>query len=134
MELTDKQIKHIAEELQMGMKCYVHRESGKAISFPDPNRLMATDDEYWQEQITEIDAHPDDYQEIDPMSSHRSFEVMEEFAEELTPGAFRTRLLDVLGRAKPFRHFKYEIEGSEYREQWFAFRDQEMTEWVGKQL
>lgn len=115
------------------MKCYVHQQRGKIISFPDPDR-MEIQDEYWQDEMAEIEANSEDYLQIEPMSSRRSFQIMEDFAQILTDEKYKIRLLNILDRAKPFGHFKFEIEGSAYREQWFAFRNQEMLSWVREQL
>jgi len=133
MQLTEEQLKKVADELHSGMKCYIHQQTGKLISFPDPDR-MEIQDGYWQEEIAEIEAYSDDYLEIAPMNSHRSFQIMKDFAEVLADEKYKDRLLNILNGAKPFRHFKYEIEGSAYREQWFPFRNQEMLTWVKDQL
>lgn len=134
MQLTDEQIKEVAEELQSEMKCFVHQKTGKVISYPDPDRNMAIQEEYWQEQIAEIEANFDDYLEMESMSSLRSFQVMEDFVKALLREKYGSRLFIILNSPKPFRHFKYEIEGSAYREQWFAFRNQEMLTWERGQL
>lgn len=104
MQPTDEQIKEVAEELQNGMNCYVHRKTARIVSFPDPIHFSETDDEFWPVAHAEVEAHPDDYLEIDPMSSRRSFQVMEEFANALPDEKYKNRLFDILSLAKPFRH------------------------------
>ncbi|MVM34003.1 hypothetical protein GO755_28475 [Spirosoma sp. HMF4905] len=131
--LSDEQLKKVVEELETGMKCYLHRQTGELIAFPDPDQFPDTDD--WQQEMDEIEAHPDDYLEITSMSSRESFQIMERFISEVDSPLFRNRLLYALDQPKPFRRFKQLIdESGEYRQGWFAFRQSQTIEWLREQL
>ena len=59
---------------------------------------------------------------------------MERFVEVLPANHLRTRLITILNQPRLFRHFKQVVDESDYREDWFAFRDQEMTHWLRQKL
>jgi len=70
------------------------------------------------------------YITIEPPESHESFEIMENFVTEITDKNLKNRILDALGNRKPFANFKNLIETSNYREQWFAFKQRKLEEFV----
>ena len=129
---TDEQLKKVADELETGVKCYLHRQTGELLAFPDPDQFPDTD--AWQQEIDQLEADPDDYRQITSMSSRESFRVMEQFIATIDSPAFRNRLLYALDQTKPFRRFKQLIDESEYRQQWFSFRQSQTVEWLQKQL
>jgi hypothetical protein len=130
--LSDEQLKKVVDELETGMKCYLHQQTGELIAFPDPDQFPDTDD--WQQEMDEIEANPDNYLEITPMSSRESFRIMKQFVDTIDSQAFRNRLLYALDQPKPFRRFKQLIDESEYRQHWFPFRESETINWLREQL
>ena len=92
--LTNHQLSVIVDELQTGMKCYRHRQTGELIAFPNPDQFVDIDG--WKEEIDQIDAHPDDYWEIIPMTSRKYFQLMEAFIITLPSQPFRNRLQHAL--------------------------------------
>lgn len=55
---------------------------------------------------TEIEGNPERYILIEPVSSKKSYMLMEEFALGKDGDKIRRALLDALGRDKPFKNFK----------------------------
>jgi len=134
MKLTEEQIKKIAEEIDSGMSCYVHRLTGKIISVIDLDNFDA-DEEGWEKEFKEIEDNSDDYLKIENMSSTEKFELMAEFAENLDNPLLKEELINALEKSKPFRNFKWLIDNSGlYRQKWFDFESQKMIEWVKQQL
>ena len=56
------------------------------------------------------------------MESHDSIKIMENFVDEVNDIMLQEKLINALNRKKPFANFKYLIEDSDYRQQWFEFR------------
>lgn len=134
MKLTPAQIDSIAQDLQCGMCCYVHRKTGEVVVVLSEEGLDATDADLWQEDLDKLAADPENFLEIEPMPSNEAFRVMEDFAET-TPRALKARLLMALEKHSPFQHFKHEIDNSgEWRERWFAFHFEKYQDWVSRQL
>ena len=82
-----------------------------------------------------LEAEPDRFFAIDPISSHEAFSIMEAFVAGLPQGAPTARLAAALGQRRPFRHFKDALlEWPHIREQWFRFHNARMRkvaeEWI----
>jgi hypothetical protein len=60
---------------------------------------------------------------------------MEAFAEQLPNKIeFKLKLFQALNKNKPFRKFKFLIENSVYRQEWFTFKALKIQEWVEEQI
>jgi hypothetical protein len=68
--------------------------------------------------------------EIEPLESHESFEIMEDFVNQLKPGREADRLAQAVNGHKPFANFNHLIHNSEYREDWFAFRQRKLEKYI----
>ncbi len=134
--LTQTQIKEIAENLDCGMKCYLNIETNQLLFYPE---MLDFDDEdhaqYWENEVEEMTTNFSSYQEIEKPNSAKSFTIMEDFADShpLDP-AFRIKLKTVLELKKPFANFKICIDQSDYRNDWFEFKNNWMQNWVQSQL
>lgn len=134
IQISDKQIESISDELDSGLRCFYNfrtKEIKSAIDSIDP--LDLTDE--MEEELAEIEENRDDYFEFQKMGSRSSFQLMEEFVEEIPDERFQNRLINALNKPKPFRNFKYEIDDNgEYRQAWFDFKKQKMIKWVRDQI
>lgn len=80
------------------------------------------------------------YRLIDPLVSHESFQIMEDFVDNLGDTEEAGKLQDALNRRKPFRQFKDTLhEHTDLSDAWFAFEQQELKrlaeEWCeGKRI
>jgi hypothetical protein len=92
MELTHDQIKSIAEELEIGMRVFVNLETKNIKSLPDFDNNIYSDEELWEDDIKEIEEDMDNYLQFDPMSSHESYSMMEEFAGKVEDEALGNKL------------------------------------------
>jgi hypothetical protein len=90
--------------------------------------------EPWQDLIDNIESDLDNYVRFDRMESYEAFQVMEDFAHTLSDALFKGQLLDALSRPKPFQNFKYLIDRSAYRQDWFAFKSNAYREHVERQI
>ena len=133
MKPTEEHIKEIAELLDCGELCFFHESTGTIEHHPDPDSEYF-DPEPWQETLDRIDANWSEYQRFEKMDSNQAFRVMEDFANSVTDENFRTRLFNQLSQRKPFSKFKWAIDNSEYRQNWFDFKEQAYINWVREQL
>jgi hypothetical protein len=135
MELTQDQIKSIAEEIEMGMKVFVHLETKDIKSLPDFDNDIVLDEEIWEDAIKEIEEDIDNYLQFDPLSSRESFSIMGEFAGNVKDEELRDKLFQSLNMSKPFKHFKEIIDNSgDFRDEWFAYRESKYIEFIKEQL
>ena len=135
MKISDKIIKEIAEYLDCGMRCFLHKKTKNLITILDKDDWFDDDAGDWAEDIEEIDSNKADYIEFEKMDSKDSFRVMADFAENVDDTKLQERLINALNKPKPFRYFKWEIDNSgEYREKWFDFKNMRYIEYVKQQI
>jgi hypothetical protein len=68
------------------------------------------------------------YRVIDPLASYESFQIMEDFVDNLGDIKEASRLRDALNRRKPFRQFKDTLfDYTELSEAWFEFEHKELA-------
>jgi hypothetical protein len=73
-------------------------------------------------------SNPDKFFPIEHSSSSKAFEVMESFVETVKDKKLRLQLVSALQRKKPFANFKYIVDNSILREDWFKFKDEAYAE------
>ena len=102
---------------------YLNLKSGK-INFINSESLPE------QEELKkEIENNYENFLEIVPIPSSKSYQVMLSFAEQLNIEEIKTRLLNVLNRKKPFNKFKNTLlDFPAIREKWFKYHDAKMKE------
>lgn len=70
---------------------------------------------------------------IDPLESHESFQIMEDFVDSLGDIKDADRLRDALNRRKPFRQFKDTLhEHTDLSDEWYAFEQKELARLAGE--
>ncbi|WP_339701628.1 UPF0158 family protein [Algoriphagus aquimarinus] len=133
MKPTEKDIAEIADWLDCGMFCFYHKPTGVIESHPDPEDPFF-DPEPWEELIEKIESDWNNYKSFEKMDSREGFQVMEDFAHSLSDFYFREKLLKQLSNRKPFQSFRYMIDESEYRQDWFDFKKKAYIEFVKGQI
>jgi hypothetical protein len=133
MQPTEQHIKEIAELLDCGELCFFHKTTGTIEHYPDPANAYVELDE-WQETLDKIDSDRGNYLKFERMDSSQGFRMMEDFANSLTDENLRIRLFEQLSQRKPFSKFKWVIDNSDYRQNWFDFKEQANINWVREQL
>jgi len=137
LKLTEEQIWDIAENLDMGLHCYCHRETGEIEAFPDFDAIGWEEEDLgpWQESVDKLEKNREDYWGFRKMDSSESYGVMAAFAETVDDQQLRYKLEDALNERKPFRNFKRHIDDSgAYRQKWFDFKKQKLIEFVKAQI
>lgn len=139
LNITEKEIKEIAEWLDCGLLVFLHKKTGEIVSLPEDDGFadFSMDEWGWGPTQKKIDDDPEAYWGFEKFSSRESFEVMQDFADQLTHNrALQAELLTVLTRKKPFRNFKHIIDnyGGPHRMEWFRFKAQRMMAYVKEQL
>ncbi len=135
MQVAPEIIKDIAGTLDIGLKVFIDLGSHEIIEIPDEDEIDYMDAELWRESINKVRFNPKNYKEIKGMSSRDSYEVMQDFIETVSSKRLQDKLLQAIEGRKPFANFSFQIDNSgEFRELWFAFKNQRMIEWVTDQL
>jgi len=133
MILTAKQINEIAQELLAGMKVFINRETLEIRTILDWDTMYG-DTELWDEELEKIEQEWASYVVLQKMESREAFSIMEDFIEEVKDLKMQQDLIKILNRKSPFGNFKAEVESSDYRQNWFDFRQRKYEEYVREQL
>ena len=127
MKLTEAQVKELSENLQVGYTVYINLETGEMKFLIDEDKFPDAR-EMFEEELDEIDSW-DHVAELKEMPSYEAFRLMEDFAYRVDAD-FHDDLMVALDRKKPFANFKELVESSDYREEWFKYRDQRYLEYT----
>jgi len=157
-KLSDEQIREIAEMIGTGYHvCYVNPDTCEVeIIFTDEmldNYGISWDDEEEEDKAEEntpewqVEMYDDvkaqmarinswqRFIRIEKPTSHEAFDFMECFMAEVIPeGQLKEKFWKALSRKHPFRNFNALIHSCEYRENWFAFKQNALEEYVRMQL
>ncbi len=109
----------MALENHTGADHFLDLETGEVVRFP-PDDLRDDEDE----QARMVEETPARFRQVEPVSSSRSFRLMEDFVQSLPASRERDALARALGGRHPFRAFKDELTVfPARREEWFRFHD-----------
>lgn len=121
-----KVVSEIADGLSAGLICFFNPDTFEVEDIPkelayDPEEFEMMTGETFESAGLKHENWPNCLT-IEPMESHDSFKIMECFVDEVKDINFQEKLINALNRNKPFANFKYLVENSDYRQQWFDFR------------
>ena len=86
------------------------------------------EDNEMEDTATEETENPNKFLSIEHEHPSTAFKVMEAFAETVKDYKVKSLLVNALQKRKPFANFKYVIDNSVMREQWFEFRNEAYAE------
>jgi hypothetical protein len=129
--LKPEMVREIAQQLDCGMTCFYHTETGELESYPDFNRNPGYDTELWEESIEKVEANYLSYLRFDTLESHESFRIMADFTDEIRHAETRNRFIHALEQRKPFQQFKSLLHYyPDLLKEWYTFKDQRCREYV----
>ncbi len=134
IEIDDKKINEIAQNLDCGMNCYLNIKTGELIDIPENYEEIDDEDaiEMFGELLEKIE--DPDFKKIPVLESNDSFQIMKSFLDKVTNSALQSKLEFALDGKKPFANFKNLIDNSDFRESWFAHKQAEMEKYVRQQI
>ena len=135
MEVSNEILNDIADSMEAGFKCFLHRDTHEVVSYLDPDQYLETNLKDWKEEIDKVRKNKRKFIEIESMTSSDNFKVMQQFAYSVEDNRTKIRFVTALEGRHPFANFKHQVDNSgEYREQWFDFRRQRNIDWIKQQL
>ena len=133
---TEELIAEIEQELEMGMKVYIHKTDLTILVLPNDDMIDFADDEFWEKEQEKLENNAENYFEIEIWDSSYSFKIMERFAENIHGNrVLQAKLLDTLENSKPFKNFRNILDRhDEYLHEWYQFRALQQRKFVKEQL
>jgi hypothetical protein len=127
--LDDKLLNSIADQIDCGFNCYIHRETLKLISIPNLDNHPDIEIKAWKKEKLEIENQSNQYFIFEPLEPFESFKIMERFIETVDNQNLRKRLFLALSKNRPFSSFKQVIDYSgKYRDKWFKFKHDSLVD------
>lgn len=136
LKYPEETIKSIAEQIGMGMICFLNTDTMEVESvLGNSYDTYGDNEDFCREVYDKVDSWSR-FARVEPPESRQSFQMMEDFIESCIPDndMVKNQLWDAISRRKPFRNFKSIIDNSPYRQSWFDFRQLQLEEFVREQL
>lgn len=137
-ERYNKAVKEIAGNIDAGLVCFLRTDTLEIDQIP--YELFSDSSTYKMNTgFTLKDFKPKytrwkKYITIEPLVPNESFKIMEKFVHQLDNSKLRNQLVHALQNRKPFANFKYIIDNSEIRQDWFDFKDKKLQEYVSSMI
>lgn len=131
-------VRKTAEAIDCGFICFINPATLEMEDVPKSileERFFTENDE--EEEDDELDLQHENWEKcisVEPPESHESFEIMENFVQEVDDKKLQKQLINALERRHPFANFKNLIDNSDCREQWFAFKQSKLEEYVWRDI
>ncbi len=129
-------IKEIAQELDSGFDCYYNFKTDEIVPIPNFSQFSHKEDfkEVFSDSLYKVEKHKADFIKIETLESFESFKIMEGFVGQLCDQKLQSELENALANKKPFQNFKHLIDHSDYRQDWFDFKQNELEKRVENEL
>lgn len=119
-------INPIAQSIDAGFSCFLNPETLEMEDVPK----MLIDNSHEFEMLTRHSADEEElkheswqeYYTFEPLDSHESFLIMQNFTENLNDEILREELFDALNNKSPFANFKRVIDKRELSGHWFPYK------------
>lgn len=128
-----KAVSKIADSIDAGLICFLNMDT---LEIEDiPKELLYELD--LREDLDDEDEESDDgfnlkyhtwenRMTFEPLESHESFKIMRRFTDQLEDEKLQGKLYNALNHSKPFANFKFLIDNSDYRQNWFDFKKHQL--------
>lgn len=129
-------IKEIAQELDCGNDCYYNPKTNEIVTIPNFGKISDEDDflNAFATELNKVTKNKAEFIKIEVLESFESFKIMEQFIQQLSDKNFQSEMENVLANKKPFQNFKHIIDHSDFRQNWFDFKQSELEKRVENQL
>jgi len=121
----EKKILHDIEEVfeMNGLKHFIHKQTHELLSYPHKENSNYQDLSFFEDVIQEINQKPEEYIEVEPISTREVFIIMEDFTDTIHNMSHQDALMKALNKENPFRQFRYTLEDIGLLEEWNIYKD-----------
>lgn len=129
-------IKEIAQELDCGNDSYYNSKTDEIIAIPNFANISDEDEfqECFKADLKNVKKNKADLIKIEVPESFVSFKIMERFIDQISDVQFKSELENILQNKKPFQNFKNSVDNSDFRQDWFDFKQNELEKIVETEL
>jgi hypothetical protein len=105
---SSKTVKEIAENLDSGNDCYYNFKTNEIIAIPNESQIFddALFEEVFAAELARVSKKSAGFMKIEGLKSFESFEIMENFTQQLTDTYLQNKLESALVRKKTISKFQ----------------------------
>ncbi|MFK8005734.1 MAG: UPF0158 family protein [Saprospiraceae bacterium] len=134
IKLSKQQINSIAQDLDIGMNCYIHKKTGESITVPH-NLDEFDDTEIWEEELKKVNDNRDQYILIEKIESYDSFKILRRFLGKVSDPKLREKLMIAISQNKPFQRFRNILDyNGDVLKDWYQFKQEEIEKYIIRHL
>lgn len=130
IKLSKQQINSIAQDLDAGRKCYVHKTTGVIISIPSKPDELDENFEKRKVELKEVELNPNQYILVAEMPTSDTFRIMRRFLGKVSNPKIRGKLIIAISQNKPFRDI-LDYNGDVLQD-WYDFKQEAIEKYVNK--
>ncbi len=129
-------VKNIAQELDCGFDCYFNIKTEEIITIPSIPFTFDLEDfkNAFEKDFERIENNKLDFIKFNSLESYESFKIMGLFVEQLPDQNLKADLKKALENKKPFQNFKNKVDQSDFRQNWFEFKQKEIEKRIETEL
>jgi len=128
IKLSKKQINNIVQDLDTGLKCYVHKTTGEIFSIPAKLKEVDENFERWKEELKNVEQNPNQYILVKEIPSSDSFRIMRRFLGKVANPKIRGKLMIAISQNKPFQDI-LDYNGDVLQD-WYEFKQKAIEKYV----
>jgi len=127
-------VKEVASSIDAGFVCFLNTDTLEIDEYP--RELLSNSYLYKMNSGVSLDelnlkyTQWENYITIEPLETNESFRIMEKYAEQVDNSRLRAQLVNAIYNPKPFANFKRIIDNSDFRQDWFDFKDMQLQDYV----
>ena len=129
-------IRKVVKLLDSRHLVYIHLETGKIIGIPEFDDFIDFVDDESQIYYSEIETHPNEYYQIQPLSSRETFNLMMDFAQEQEEMDVTNELVRALRKSNAIVEFKRKLNqlNSSVKRNWITFQEEKTIQHIRNKL
>ncbi len=125
-------VREIADWLQCGVECWIHKAKGTIHFLPDLKDPLI-DSGSWKEVLDDVSGRESEFAIYQMMDHNMFYQVMKDFALLKNHGEVRDVLMHSLVSVNPIKSFRAVIEENLLQEAWVDYLFDANMEWVKSQ-
>lgn len=134
--LTEKEVGLISAHLLKGNVVFYQIDKKKIHHMPDDEDYFNYDlTEEEEDILDEIEENPDNFAEFTKMEPAQEHQMMQDFIDrKVKEKVLAEDLVNALSKPKAATGFKFLIDDSKYKGEWYEYKNSKYLDWVKEQV
>lgn len=121
-------------DIQSGFDIYINTDTGESKSILNSMNYGENAGDIWKDEYQDMNDRWKNYIKIEPPQSYDVFEIIENFINNLPDSIIKSNFIENLNKQKSLSYINEIIENSEFREEWYIFKDSYYFSYLDRNL